>query len=112
LSRTILILLIQVQSLLKIEKQQALPTEYSLEQNYPNPFNPSTIIKFAVPKESFVNLSIFNVLGELVSQLVNEQKKPGQYEYDFNAVKFSSGIYIYRIKAGSFIETKKMVLLR
>jgi hypothetical protein len=68
-------------SMLKIEKQQALPTEYSLEQNYPNPFNPSTIIKFAVPKESFVNLSIFNVLGELVSQLVNEQKKPGQYEY-------------------------------
>jgi len=89
-----------------------LPVSYELYQNYPNPFNPSTTIKFAIPKESNVNLSIYNVLGELVSTLVNEEKKPGYYKYKFNASAFASGVYLYRIKAGSFIETKKMVLMK
>jgi len=88
------------------------PENITLEQNYPNPFNPSTTIKFAVPKESSVNLSIYNVLGEIVSTLVNEQKKAGYYEYKFDASNLASGVYLYRIKAGDFVETKKMVLLR
>jgi hypothetical protein len=88
------------------------PAEYTLEQNYPNPFNPATIINFAVPNESFVNLSIYNTLGELVSTLVNEQKKPGSYEYEFNGSGLASGIYLYRIQAGDFIQTKKMTLVK
>jgi len=89
-----------------------MPITYKLYQNYPNPFNPSTTIKFAVPEESNVNLSIYNVLGELVSTLVNEEMKPGYYEYEFNASNLASGIYLYRIKAGSFVETKKMTLMK
>jgi len=89
-----------------------LPVSFELYQNYPNPFNPSTTIKFAVPKESNVNLSIYNVLGELVSTLVSEQKKPGYYEYKLNSSNLASGIYLYRIKAGDFIKTKKMVLIK
>ncbi|RKY97823.1 MAG: hypothetical protein DRQ13_04195 [Ignavibacteriae bacterium] len=96
-----------------VENQlSGLPKEYKLTQNYPNPFNPSTTIKFAVPIESNVNLSIYNVMGELVSTLVNEQKKPGYYEYEFNASTIASGVYLYRIKAGSFVETKKMALMK
>ncbi|MBT8390205.1 MAG: T9SS type A sorting domain-containing protein, partial [Ignavibacteria bacterium] len=69
-------------------------------------------INFSVHKESDVNLSIYNLLGELVSTLVNEQKKPGHYEYAFNASELPSGIYLYSIKAGSFMKIKKMVFLR
>ncbi len=89
-----------------------LPITYELYQNYPNPFNPETTIKFAIPKESKVNLSIYNVLGELVSTLVNEQKKPGYYEYELDAPNLASGVYLYRIKSGDFVETKKMILLK
>ena len=88
------------------------PVSYQLYQNYPNPFNPSTTIKFAIQKESFVNLSVFNILGELVSTIVNKQMKPGRYEYNFDASNFASGVYLYRIKADSFVETKKMVILK
>jgi len=70
-------------------------------------------IEFAVvPKESNVNLGVYNVLGELVSTLVNEQKKPGYYEYKFDASNIASGVYLYRIKAGEFIDTKKMILIK
>ena len=89
-----------------------LPVSYELYQNYPNPFNPSTTIKFAVPKESNVNLSIYNVLGELVTTLVNEQMKAGYYQHEFDASSLASGVYLFRIKAGSFVETRKMVLIK
>ncbi len=89
-----------------------IPIRFELSQNYPNPFNPITTIKFAVAKESNVNLNIYNVLGELVSTLVNEELKAGYYEYDFNASILASGVYLYRISAGDFVETKKMVLLK
>jgi len=102
-----------IQVPVSVENQSStFPTKYKLNQNYPNPFNPSTTIKFAVPYESNVNLSIYNVLGELISTLVNEQKKPGYYEYEFNASTLASGVYLYRIKAGSFVETKKMALMK
>ena len=91
---------------------EIIPDVYVLEQNYPNPFNPSTKIKFSISKESNVNLSIYNVLGELISSLVNEQMKPGYYEYDFNASNLATGVYLYRIKAGNFVETKKMILMK
>jgi hypothetical protein len=100
-------------SRLKIVSTEILnPVEYSLEQNYPNPFNPNTRIKFAVPIESEVNLSVYDILGELVSTIVDEKMNAGYYEYNFDAAHYSSGIYFYRIKAGSFVETRKMILLR
>ncbi len=94
------------------DEELIIPDEIILYPNYPNPFNPSTTIKFAVPKESNVNLSIYNVLGELVSTLVNEQMKPGYYEYKFDASNLASGVYLYRIKAGSFVQSKKMILMK
>jgi photosystem II stability/assembly factor-like uncharacterized protein len=89
-----------------------LPSTFEIFQNYPNPFNPSTKIKFSIPKESNVNLSIYNVLGELVSTLVNESMKPGNYELEFNGKDLASGVYIYRLEAGNFISNKKMILMK
>jgi len=89
---------------------EEIPTEYSLRQNYPNPFNPSTKIRYQLPKESKVIIKIYDILGSEVITLLNEKKEPGVYEVDFNAQQLSSGTYIYRIIAGSFAETKKMVL--
>jgi hypothetical protein len=91
---------------------ELLPTVYALEQNYPNPFNPGTKIKFSIPTETNVNLSVYNVLGEIVSTIVNEEMKPGYYEYEFNANNLASGVYLYRIYAGDFDVTKKMVLIK
>ena len=85
---------------------------YSLSQNYPNPFNPSTKIEFTIQKSSFVNLRVYDILGNEVETLVNEDKPAGNYEVEFNAAKLSSGVYFYQLKAGSFIEIKKMILLR
>ncbi len=78
------------------------PDEFSLKQNYPNPFNPSTKIKFSIPKESNVELSIYNILGELISTLVNDQLNAGYHEFEFNGSNVASGVYIYRIVAGDF----------
>ena len=89
-----------------------IPTKFNLEQNYPNPFNPNTKIRFSIPKEVQVNVSIFNILGEKVKELKNELMKPGYYDVEFNATGFASGVYLYRIKAGDFVETKKMILLK
>jgi len=90
----------------------AAPLSFSLEQNYPNPFNPSTKINYSIPKKSFVTLKIFDPLGSVVTELVNEEKEAGSYEVNFNASNLSSGIYLYRIETGGFVETKKMILLR
>ena len=103
---------IAINKLLVLSGEFVSPIEYALEQNYPNPFNPSTIIKFSVPKEVQVKLSVFNILGEKVKELRNEMMKPGYYEVEFNASTLASGVYLYRIKAGDFIETKKMVLMK
>jgi predicted GH43/DUF377 family glycosyl hydrolase len=88
------------------------PLKFKLSQNYPNPFNPSTKINFAIPQTSFVNLTVYNVLGEEVATLVNETKAPGNYEVNFNAVNLTSGIYFYKLQTGSFNETKKMILIK
>ena len=89
-----------------------LPIDYSLNQNYPNPFNPSTKIVYSLPVNGIVNLVVYDNLGTEVANLVNEAKVAGTYEVDFNAVDFSSGIYFYRLTVGSFVDTKKMLLLK
>jgi hypothetical protein len=91
---------------------ETLPTVYSLNQNYPNPFNPATMINFSIPKEEFVTLNVYNSIGQKVATLVNESKSAGTYQVDFNAANLSSGIYLYKITAGNFIETKKMILMK
>lgn len=89
-----------------------VPGKYSLEQNYPNPFNPQTKIKFALPKEGLVKISIFDISGKEIAQLVNEKLSVGTYEADFNGASFASGTYFYKIEAGNFVETKKMILVK
>jgi hypothetical protein len=88
------------------------PFKFALEQNYPNPFNPMTTISYNIPVASDVNITVFNVLGQEVTTLVNEQKMPGTYQAYFNATNFTSGIYFYQMQAGSFTKTKKMMLVR
>lgn len=94
-----------------------LPNNYMLYQNYPNPFNPSTVIRFELPIKTKVELKIYDILGELINSLVDEEKQPGRYEItwdgkNFLGQKVSSGIYFYRLKADNFNETKKMILLK
>jgi len=85
---------------------------YELYQNFPNPFNPATTIKYQIPEISFVTLKIFDILGNEIETLVNEEKTGGIYESTWNAATLPSGIYFYHLKAGSFVETKKMILLK
>ena len=91
---------------------EEIPTEFSLSQNFPNPFNPTTNIKFGLPKESNVTLKIYNVLGQEVATLVNNVMSAGFHTVDFNATQLSSGMYIYRIEAGDFVQVKKMLLMK
>lgn len=88
------------------------PKEFALLQNYPNPFNPTTKIKFSVPKNEFVTLKIFDILGNEIAQLVNEEKPAGEYQVQWDASNFSSGVYFYSLQAGEFIATKKLLLMK
>ena len=86
---------------------------YLLEQNYPNPFNPSTVIEFSIPENAKnVKLTIYNALGERVAKLVNGSFEPGIYEYQWNAVNFASGLYIYELRTEKFVAIKKMMLVK
>ncbi len=96
----------------RVENKSELISKYALYQNYPNPFNPSTTIKYSIPKLSFVTLKIFDVLGNEIAILVNEEKTTGNYKVEFDASNLSSGVYFYRLQAGDFIDTKKIVLLK
>lgn len=89
-----------------------LPNDFILEQNYPNPFNPTTIIKYQIPELSFVKLKVFDVLGNEIVTLVTEEKEAGNYDIDFNASTLSSGVYFYRLQAGDFVQTRKMILIK
>lgn len=89
-----------------------LPQSYSIEQNYPNPFNPATTIRYSIPKEGLVSLKVYDLIGEEVATLVNEIKQPGNYAVTFDAKNLSSGVYFYKMQAGSFIETKKFLLMK
>jgi len=96
----------------EIEVEVNGPLTFALEQNYPNPFNPSTLIKYSVPENGFVKLSVYNLVGEEVSVLVNGTVDAGFYEVAFNAANLPSGTYFYRLQAGNTIQVKKMILLK
>ncbi len=91
--------------------QSASPKNFMLNQNYPNPFNPATTISFQIPKSSFGTLKVYDALGREVATLINEQKSPGTYSVNFNGSNLSSEMYLYRLQAGDFVETKKLTLL-
>ena len=95
-----------------ISVEVGTPHSYDLSQNYPNPFNPLTKIEFTIPQKEMVSLKIFNSMGELVSELINEEKEAGSYSVDFDASGLASGMYVYRFQAGTFISNKKMILLK
>jgi hypothetical protein len=97
---------------IKIDQKLDMNSYKILYQNYPNPFNSYTKIIYSLPEESFITLKIYSVLGQEIAELVSETKPPGNYEVEFNAEDFSSGVYIYQLKAGNFIESKKMVLIK
>ena len=86
--------------------------QYALYQNYPNPFNPSTKIKYALPQNSKVNLTVYNAIGEIINVLVDEIQDEGYHEIEFDATNLPSGIYLYRLVANENIQVKKMILLR
>lgn len=89
-----------------------LPTRFVLEQNYPNPFNPFTTIRYGLPQKSSVRLTVYNLLGQEVATLVNEEKNAGYHEVTFDGSGLASGVYIYRLTAGSFVQSRKLLLLR
>jgi hypothetical protein len=118
-------------NVVSVDDDNSFPTEFSLSQNYPNPFNPSTKIKFTIPtsplnpspyqgegnRERLITLKVYDVLGNEIATLVNEEKPAGSYEVEFNSrglihQTLPSGIYFYQLKAGSFVDTKKMILLK
>lgn len=94
------------------DSDENLPDGYSLENNYPNPFNPSTTISFGLPEVTYVSLKIYNAIGQEVASLINRQMEAGKHSIDFNADELNSGIYFYKLEAGSFVQTRKMVLLK
>lgn len=107
-----------LQTLVKPNSEASqLPTEFTLSQNFPNPFNPTTKIKFGIPKKTFTKLEIFNVLGQSVRTLISNELDPSFYEFQWNGTsnsgkQVSSGVYFYRIEAGDFVKTRKMLFLK
>jgi len=89
-----------------------VPDEFKLNQNYPNPFNPTTTIKYQIPELSFVTLKVYDVLGNEIETLVNEEKPAGSYEVTWYAEGLPSGVFFYQLRAGEFVQTKKMLLLK
>ncbi len=95
-----------------IRQEAGIPTEYSLSQNYPNPFNPTTRIRFALPNSAFTTLTIYDLLGREIQTLINGRLESGYYEVNFDASKLGNGAYFYRVQAGKFVQTKKLLLLK
>lgn len=89
-----------------------LPIQFILSQNYPNPFNPTTQISYTLPKASTVTLTVYDILGQQRAMLVNEKQEAGEHSVSWNALNIPSGVYFYRIVAGNFVQTKKMVLMK
>jgi hypothetical protein len=95
-----------------IRELDLIADKFELSQNYPNPFNPTTNVAFTIPMSGLVSLKVYNVLGEEVTTLINQEMKKGSYQVDFNASNISSGVYFYTLKVGNFNATKKMLLLK
>ncbi len=89
-----------------------IPAEYKIYQNYPNPFNPATKIKFDIPQNSKIKLSVFDISGKEMEVILNDKLAPGSYEFKWDASKYSSGVYFYRLQTDDFIETKRMLLIK
>jgi predicted outer membrane repeat protein len=96
----------------KENRGQEVPHEFRLEQNYPNPFNPTTYIRWQIADSRNVKLVVYDILGREVAVLVNERKMPGNYELQFNASGLASGVYVYRLTTGSFVQSRKMVVVK
>lgn len=94
------------------QKQSDLPSSFNLSQNFPNPFNPCTKIKFNLPDDAFVSLTVYDINGKQVANLVNDFRKAGRYAVDFNGQHLSSGLYLYKIRAGNFLSIKRMLLVK
>jgi hypothetical protein len=94
------------------EGADLIPAEYGLDQNYPNPFNPSTTINYQLPEKNHVSLKVYDILGNLVTTLVNQEMDAGYYTVNWNAVNLASGVYIYRFVSDSFISSKKLILMK
>jgi hypothetical protein len=95
-----------------IVEVEIAPKEFVLYQNYPNPFNPITKIKYSIPKESVVTIKVFDILGNEVRTLISEKQEQGNYEIDFEGGDLASGIYLYKMQAGTFSQVKKMLILK
>ena len=96
----------------EVKVEVTSPLEFALEQNYPNPFNPSTTIKYSISSDGFVKLSVYNLLGEEVTRLVNHEQKAGRYEVTFDASGYASGVYVYRLESQNHLSVKKMLLIK
>jgi|GEM_PF-4016626 len=94
------------------EIHSPMSQKFILDQNYPNPFNPTTQIQYSIPQANFVSLKVYNLLGEEMATLISKEQQPGSYEVTFNGNKLSSGVYFYSLKAGSFVQTKKLILMK
>lgn len=95
-----------------VQNEEKIPTEFSLKQNYPNPFNPITTIQIEIPSKSFITLKVYNLIGQEVATLIDEEKSQGVYRIQFDGSKLSSGMYFYRLVSSNYIQTKKFTLLR
>ena len=95
-----------------MNERSSVPLSFTLEQNYPNPFNPTTTIQYALPHHAHVTLSVFNTLGQQVASLVNGGVDAGHHSVQFDASGLASGVYFYRLQAGSSVDTKRLLLLR
>jgi len=95
-----------------VREEHQLPNAFELQQNFPNPFNPSTSIQYAISSRQFVSLKVYDVLGNEIATLINEEKPAGSYEAEFDANGLSSGVYFYKLTAGDFIMAKKMILTK
>ncbi len=99
-------------SIVGVIDEMIVPTEFRLEQNYPNPFNSSTTIHFQLPRKSHVTLRVYDILGQELETLINEEREAGMYILQYDGSNLTSGIYFYRLQAGSYSETKKLILLK
>jgi hypothetical protein len=103
---------IEYTSVSGLKERNEKPEGFALKQNYPNPFNPSTNIQFSIGEAAKVKLTVFNILGQEVTTLVNNRLNRGSYTFDFNGSQYASGVYIYRLEAGDFVQQKKMILIK